>query len=426
MDIFVLNCGSSSLKYRMISMPSGTEILGGEVQRIGSRTAGPATLTHRVDGSEEVHEINVTSYEEAFAEVMKLVESDPSFPPDVIAHRLVHGGREFPHHAIISERDFPALEKTRDMAPLHNPPVIDLIKEINRRYPSIPQAIILDTAFHSTIPSHAFTYPLPADLRDKYGIRKYGFHGISHQYVSREAAEFLGIPIERFNAVSCHLGSGGASLNAIKNGKSIDNSMGFSPLQGLVMSTRSGDLDPALILKMIAFSAGDFSKVTQILNKASGVLGLSGTTSDIRDVIRKSTITDDERSQLTLEVYIWRIRKYLGAYLMVVGSADAIIFTDTIGESVPLVREAVCRNLGCFGVELDEWKNKSVKEFPGDVSSPNSKVHILVVKTNEELAIAKMAYRLVKSRRPFSRGEIGLLPGGNGEDINEKCSCIGS
>lgn len=396
MNIFVLNCGSSSLKYRMISMPDGEEILGGEVQRIGSKTAESSRIVHRVSGRETTTiPLTITNYSEAFREVVRLVEMDTSFPPEVFAHRLVQGGSEFPASTILSENDYALLERVKDLAPIHNPPVVELIEECNRRYPGIPQAVILDTAFHSTIPEYARTYPLPEEIREELGIRKYGFHGISHQYVTEAASEFLHVQLEKFNAVSCHLGSGGASLCAIVGGRSVDNTMGFTPLQGLVMSTRSGDIGPAVVLRMLAYSAGDFSKVNKILNKKSGVLGLSGVSSDIRDIIERVAGTDDEKAQTTLDVYISRIKKYLGAYLTVVGGADAIIFTDTIGESVPCVRELVCRNMDYFGVALDEWKNKKVSEFPADISETGSKVRVLVIKTNEELAIAKRTYELL-------------------------------
>jgi len=286
-----------------------------------------------------------------------------------------------------------SLDKIKDLAPLHNPPVIELIKECKNKYPTVPQAIILDSTFHLTIPEYAYTYALPQKISKELGIRKYGFHGISHQYVSEKAADFLNIKFEELNAVSCHLGSGGASLCAIKGGKSIDNSMGFSPLQGLVMSTRCGSLDPTVILKMLAYSGGNFEKVNNILNKKSGVLGLSGVSSDIRDIITKFK-HGDKRSEMTFEIYLWRIKKYLGSYLALVGKVNAIIFTDTIGELIPSVREAICNDMEYFGIKIDKIKNASVQNYPCDISSPKSKVRILVIKTNEELAIAKRAYKI--------------------------------
>lgn len=427
MNIFVLNCGSSSLKYKMISMPSGEEIIEGEVQRIGCKTAEPSSIVHRRSGMEEIHEARVRSHKEAFSEVMRITKNDTSLLPDVFAHRLVKGGAEFPSSTILKEDDLELLDKIGDLAPIHNPPAVEMIRESARMHPGVPQVMVLDTAFHATIPDYAYTYPLPKSIRQELGIRKYGFHGISHRYVTRETAEFLHIPIEELNAVSCHLGTGGASLCAVVNGKSVDNSMGFSPLQGLVMSTRCGDLDPAVILKMIAYYAGDYSKVNKILNKGSGILGLSGKSSDIRDVIERAAETSDVRSQMALNVYLWRIRKYLGAYLTVVGRADVVIFTDTIGESIPYVREAVCRNMDFFGIKLDEFKNMTISGSPADVAVADSKVHILVVKTNEELEIARQAFELMESG-DIRRDEtfVESYDQRNAESADEKISCSNS
>ncbi len=418
MNIFVLNCGSSSLKYKMIAMPDREEILGGEVQRIGSKTAEPSTLVHHDQAGKTIRRLAVDSYSEAFEEVMKIVMRHPSAPPEMFAHRMVQGGPDFPSNTVVRDGDFESLERTKELAPIHNPPVVELMEECRRKYPGIPQAIILDTAFHSTMPDYAFTYSIPKNVARELGIRKYGFHGISHRYVSREAARFLDIPSENFNAVSCHLGSGGASLCAIVGGKSVDNSMGFSPLQGLVMSTRCGDVDPAIILRMIVDYDGDYSLVDDILNRQSGVLALSGLSSDIRDIIRRAINTGDDRAQRTLDLYIWRIKKYLGSYLAVVGRPHAIIFTDTIGESVPYVREAVCRNMEFFGVRLDEWKNKTISVYPSEISSAESRVRIIVVKTNEELAIANEAFGLLGAEMP------GQCVEKEGENLNEKADCL--
>lgn len=394
MNIFVFNCGSSSLKYKMISMPSEKELFGGEVQRIASRTARPSQIIHEVDGGKEIFVESIKNHLEAFSEVMKIVEERGYAKPDIFAHRLVKGSKEIGKDALLDEASFAFLEDLKELAPIHNPPIIEVIKACKERCPEVPQAIILDTSFHSTIPDYAYTYALPKKLCEELGIRKYGFHGISHQFVSEEAADYLNIPVEKFNAVSCHLGSGGASLCAIKEGKSIDNSMGFSPLQGLVMSTRCGNLDPAVLLKMLAYEEGDFLKVNKILNKKSGVLGLSGISSDIRDIIRAKD--NDAKSEITFEIYLWRIKKYLGSYLALLGKVDAIIFTDTIGETVPLVRKLVCSDMDFFGIKLDEMKNRHAESCPCDVSLPESKIRIIVVKTNEELSIAKRTYQLFR------------------------------
>ena len=394
MNIFVFNCGSSSLKYKVLSMPSEKELCGGEVQRIASKTAEPSRIVHAINGNKYIIVKRINSYVGAFNAVMKIVEENTDITIDIFAHRLVKGGHVIIGDMFLDEIAYLTLDDGKEFAPIHNPPIIEIIKECKNKYPQIPQAVILDTSFHSTIPDYASIYPVPKKLREELGIKKYGFHGISHQYVSEGAAAYLNIPIDNFNAVSCHLGSGGASLCAIKGGKSIDNSMGFSPLQGLVMSTRCGNIDPSVVLKMAAYSEGNFSKVNKILNKKSGILGLSGISSDIRDIINKTKI-DDIKAQTTFEVYLWRIKKYLGSYLSIIGNTDALIFTDTIGESVPVVRELICKEMNYFGIVLDEESNKSATEFPSDIASAESKIHIIVIKTNEELSIAKRTYQLL-------------------------------
>ncbi len=418
MNLLVLNCGSSSLKYRFFSLPTGTEVFGGEVQRIGSKTAEQSTITHRKVGLEDTRPVSAKDYKEALEEVVKLVREESEFTPDAIAHRLVKGGREFPASAVITKDDFHSLDEIADLAPLHNPPVVDLIKECDVVFPGLPQVVVLDTSFHSTIPDYATTYAIPGDLRRELGIRKYGFHGISHEYITEETSKFLHIPISQFTAVTCHLGSGGASLSPIVGGKSADNSMGFSPLQGLVMSTRCGDLDQAVILKMLAYAEGDFRKVSKVLNKKSGVLALSGVSSDIRDVINRAARTTDDRLSLALDVYIGRIRRYLGAYLTVAARPHAVIFTDTIGETIPYVREAVCNGMEYFGLRIDEWKNNNIASYPAEVSSPESKVKIVVVRTNEELAIARKAWGLMKSSEKLTGKREKR------KEIDEEVNCL--
>jgi acetate kinase len=391
MNILVFNCGSSSLKYRLLSMPEGVELAGGEAQRIGPPTAQPSQIIHRVDGHEKIHILPMTDHAAAFAEVMKLLSQDPRLVPDAVGHRVVHGGSRFTGPTLVTEDVMKALRELKDLAPIHNPPAMKLMEACRQLYPRLPAVAVFDTAYHSTIPEYAHTYALPRYLTMELGLRKFGFHGTSHEYVAEEAARLLDKPMEKLNAVSCHLGSGGASLCAIVQGKSVDNTMGFSPLQGLVMSTRCGDLDPAVALQLLHQAHGDSKRVEKALNQKSGVLGLSGLSADIRDVLSHvaSAPTGDDRIHQTAQVYLWRIRKYLGAYLAVVGKPDAILFTDTIGETVPAVRWAVCTGLEVFGVKLDPQLNASVSSWPCDVAAADSAVRILVVQTNEELAIAR-------------------------------------
>jgi acetate kinase len=250
MYILALNCGSSSLKYRVYRFPDAEEVAGGEAERIGPPTDRPARIIHRCGGVETVHEIEMPDHSSAFDRIDELL-AQSELRPDAIGHRMVHGGEEFQSHALVTDEVMPRLRSIQDLAPLHNPPAMNLLDACRHRYPEVPQAVIFDTVFHASIPEHARTYALPRQLTRELGLRKYGFHGISHQYVTRRAAELLGTSVEKFNGVSCHLGSGGASLCAVREGRSVDNTMGVSPLQGLIMSTRSGDLDPAAVLRLL-------------------------------------------------------------------------------------------------------------------------------------------------------------------------------
>ena len=375
-------------------MPSQAELAGGEAQRVGPPTAQPSQIVHHVGKEKVIHQVEMPNHTVAFEQVMRLLMRDERLRPDSVGHRMVHGATRFADAAIVDKAVMSNLEEIKDMAPLHNPPAMILVYACQERYPDLPQVVVFDTAFHATIPDYARTYALPRKLSEGLGIRKYGFHGTSHQYVSEEAAKFLGKPHSRLNAVSCHIGSGGASLCAIIGGKSVDNTMGYSPLQGLVMSTRSGDLDPAVTLRLLAGAAGDSAAVEKLLNKRSGVLGMSGVSADIRDAFAGAANGSGQAPGLdvTSQVYLWRIRKYLGAYLAVVGQADAVIFTDTIGETVPIVRWAVCTDMEVFGLKISAERNNNVTSYPADVAADESEVRILVVQTNEELAIARRTY----------------------------------
>jgi len=399
MNVLVFNCGSSSLKYRVIGMPEEKELCSGEAQRVGPPTVEPSRILHRIDGREEITEVPMPDHGVAFDEITRILDTDKRLMPDVIGHRVVHGGTLLANPTVVNDEVITQLDRIAHLAPLHNPPAIALLKACAEKRPDLPQVCVFDTAYHATIPDYASTYALRADIREKLSIRKYGFHGTSHQFVVKEAAAFLGVPLRKFNAVSCHIGSGGGSLCAVMNGKSVDNTMGYSPLQGLVMSTRCGDLDPTVIMELLARAHGQSEPVENLLNKKSGVLGLSGTSSDIRDIFAKINSQGvDSRMALTTQVYLWRIRKYLGAYLTVVGDPHAVIFTDTIGESVPVVRWSVCADMELFGLKMDASINDKithVSQLPADLSTPDSPVRILAIATNEELAIARQTWHAV-------------------------------
>ncbi|HNT33829.1 MAG TPA: acetate/propionate family kinase [bacterium] len=405
MNVLVFNCGSSSLKYRLIAMPEETELAGGEAQRIGPPTAEPSRIVHHIGAERETITVPMASHAEAFNQVMQILSRESAMTVHAVGHRVVHGGEWFECPTKIGSAEYDLLQKTSSLAPLHNPPAMNLIDACRTLYPYLDQVAVFDTAFHSSIPIHARSYALPQPLVARLGLRKYGFHGISHQFVLEQAAKFLCRDTKEMNAVSCHLGSGGASLCAISKGRSIDNTMGYSPLQGLVMSTRCGDIDPAIALQLLTLNHGDHSVVEKAFNKSSGVLGMSGISADIRDVL--SFAGDSERSStrinLTRQVYLWRIRKYLGAYLLALGKADAVIFTDTIGELVPEVRWNVCAGMDFFGLEISHTLNEDVMEFPADISKPGSAVRVLVIQTNEELAIARRTYRTMAPDSDSSR-----------------------
>ena len=397
MNIMVLNCGSSSLKDKIIAMPGEVELAGGEAQRVSPKTTEPSRIIHRVRGKESTHIVPMKTHAEAFGEVMNLLKDNPELKPDCLGHRVVHGGSRFKGSAMMDKHSIADLEKISGLAPLHNPPAVGLLKACDDLYPDLPQTAVFDTSFHATIPNYASTYALPEQLRVDEGIRKYGFHGTSHRFVVEEAARLMGKPMNKFNAVSCHLGSGGASLCAVKNGKSIDNTMGYSTLQGFLMSTLSGDLDSAIVLNLMAQHNGDPDAVENRLNKQSGVLGMSGISSDIRDIISRGDKSGDDAAQMrnTASLYVWRIRKYLGAYLSAVGNADAVIFTDTIGETMPQVRWMVCSDMEVFGLAIDSEKNDAAKELPADITAKESRVRIFAIATNEELAIARQTFLLL-------------------------------
>jgi acetate kinase len=389
MNVLAFNCGSSSLKYGLLAMPGEELLARGEAQRVGPKTAEAARIVHEHGGRSETRFVDLPDHAAAFEQILQTLDASGLGAPDAIVHRVVHGGAQFSDSTPLDDAVDQALEPLLDLAPIHNPPAIALIRECRRRQPTLPEVLVFDTAYHSTIPQAARTYALPAQLRSELGLRKYGFHGISHRYVVEQAARILGCDQDQLSAVSCHLGSGGASLCAVRHGRSVDNTMGFSPLQGLLMSTRCGDLDPGVTLQLVARSLGDGASVERLLNRCSGVLGLSEFSADIRDVVAGGGF------DLATLAYLWRIRKYLGAYLVVAAPVRAILFTDTVGETIPLVRAAVCSGLECFGVEIDGEANERLGLLPADVATAQSVVRVLVIPTNEELAMAREAWRVL-------------------------------
>jgi acetate kinase len=393
--ILVLNCGSSSLKYEVFQMPERKSLGKGLVERIGE---AKGLLAQKSPVGEMKIEKTFPDHAAAMAAVgAALIDPKARIVPEVhaidgIGHRVVHGGEEFSASVAIDDMVMAAIERNVELAPLHNPANLTGIREAGRLLPGRPQAAVFDTAFHQTMPPAAYLYGLPRELYDKYRIRRYGFHGTSHRYVAGRALELLGRRAENTNLITCHLGNG-ASITAIEAGRSIDTSMGFTPLEGLMMGTRSGDLDPA-ILGFLEERGMSYKEINSILNKKSGLLGLSGISNDLRDV--EAAAKAGQRNAIeTLDVYAHRVRKYIGAYSAELVKLDALVFTGGVGQYGVAMRERICHRLENIGIVMDYARNETNGGAEGAVSSPWSPVTILVIPTNEELQIAMDAYELL-------------------------------
>jgi acetate kinase len=388
--ILVINCGSSSLKYQLLDMADETLLARGLVERIG--LASGRHIYARPDHDDLVDELEIPDHTQAIAMVLAKV-SDPAcgVVADVseiaaVGHRVVHAAEMYSESVLIDEDVMAALEECVPLAPLHNPPNILGIRAAQKVLPDAPMVAVFDTAFHQSMPDRAYIYAIPYDLYEERKIRRYGFHGTSHRYVTLRAAEIIGRNPADLNFISCHLGNG-ASVAAVLGGKSIDTSMGLTPLEGLMMGTRSGDVDPALIGYLCRTLGKSLDEVEHMLNKESGMLGISGISSDLRDVERAFARGDD-RARLALEVYAYHIRKYIGAYAVALGKVDALIFTAGVGEHASLVREWACQGLEAIGAVLDPFKN-ATRHDEAIISKASSRVRIMIVPTNEELMIAR-------------------------------------
>ncbi len=313
---------------------------------------------------------------------------------DAVGHRVVHGGERFNTSVLITEEVIEILNASIELAPLHNPPNLKGIYAIQELMPDTPQVSVFDTAFHQTMPDYAYMYGIPYSLYEKYGIRRYGFHGTSHRYVSKRACEFLGVPYEEQRIITAHIGNGG-SVTAIKNGKSIDTSMGMTPVEGLIMGTRSGDVDPGVISYIMEKEHMGTSGISTLLNKFSGVLGISGISSDMRE-IEAGIKSGNTRAQLAMNTYNYRIKKYVGSYAAVLGGVDILVFTGGVGENQAVTRSDVCKNMEFMGIELDEELNASVRAKEVIISKPSSKVKVVIIPTDEELTIAKDTVEILR------------------------------
>ncbi len=397
MKILVLNCGSSSLKYQLINMEDETVMAKGYFERIGHYDS---FVTHKVNGEKYRYDVIARDHGEAIKFVLKQF-TDPKYPVissldeiTAIGHRVVHGGEKFKESVIVNEDVKKGIEDAIVFAPLHNPAHLQGIKACELNLPGKVNVAVFDTAFHQTMPKEHYLYPIPYEYYEKYGIRKYGAHGTSHKYIANRIAELLGKPIEDLKIISCHIGQG-ASICAIQNGKSVDTSMGLTPLGGVAMGSRSGDLDPSVVTFLMEKENLNPAQMEHILNKKSGLYALSGISSDNRDVER-AIAQGDQRAIDSLKEYDYIIAQYIGKYAVTMNGVDVITFTAGVGEKGPITRSDVCKYLGFMGVELDEEINNTTKDTEKDISKESSKVKVWVIPTNEELMIARETASLIK------------------------------
>ncbi|GIP20058.1 MULTISPECIES: acetate/propionate family kinase [Paenibacillus] len=401
MKVLVINAGSSSLKYQLYDMENESVLAKGLVERIGMDSS---ILTHKPTDKEEVTEVSeILEHTTAIRKVLeKLTDKEHGVLNSVdeiqaVGHRVVHGGETFKGSALVTPEAKAEIRRLFDLAPLHNPPAIMGINAAEKNMPGVPQVVAFDTAFHQTMEEKVYLYPIPRVLYKKHHVRRYGAHGTSHQFVSKAAASFLNRPIEDLKIITCHIGNG-ASLTAVQGGISVDTSMGLTPLEGLMMGTRSGDLDPAVVTFVMNKEELSISEVNSMLNKHSGLLAISGVSSDMRD-ITDGMEAGEPNATLAFEMYEYRLRKYIGSYAAAMNGVDVIVFTAGVGENSAIVRQKVCENLTYLGVELDPELNKIRSGEPRRISSSNSKVEVLVVPTNEELVIARDTNRIVQEAK---------------------------
>ena len=391
-SVLVVNTGSSSLKYQLIDPGTGDWMAKGLVERIGEDA--PQLHHEWADGRLVQHDADLPDHAAALVLMLQMLAEDSGGMAGLFAvgHRVVHGGSEYREPVVVDDDVERTIERLIPLAPLHNPASLRGIRELRRLLPDVPHVAVFDTAFHSTMPPEAYTYALPVDLAERLHIRKYGFHGTSYRYVTRKAAEFLGVAVEQANLVVCHLGNG-ASMAAIRDGASIDTSMGLTPLQGLAMGTRSGDLDPAVILHLVRVGGMSLDAADALLNKSSGLKGMAGS-QDMREV-RALADAGDEAARRALDVYAYRIRGYIGAYLAAVPGAQALVFTAGIGEHDAALRREVCAPLAHLGIRLDEGLNAGPARGVRRIDDGSGAIRILVVPTNEEAEIARQSAEAV-------------------------------
>ncbi len=398
MNILVLNSGSSSVKYQLIDPANKLFLAKGLVERIGM--AG-AMLTHKPHDREEVRlSGEILDHKVAIEYVLSiLLSKNHGVIKDkteiaAVGHRVVHGGEVFSSSVLISSEVIKEISRCMDFAPLHNPANLKGIRATQALLPGAPQVAVFDTAFHQTMPDYAYMYGLPYVLYKRHGIRRYGFHGTSHLYVSRRVASLMGKPLADLKVITCHLGNG-SSVAAVRNGSSIDTSMGFTPLEGLLMGTRSGDLDPAVVLHIMNKEELTMHEANTMLNKHSGIQGLSGLSSDMREI--EDEYDHNTRAKLAHDVFCYRLKKYIGGYAAAMGGVDALVFTAGVGENDPAIREACCRGMATVGLTLDPRRNRDPEKHRGEITAAGSPIKAYVIPTNEELEIARQTLGVVNS-----------------------------
>jgi acetate kinase len=390
MLVLVINCGSSSVKYQLFDMKKETVLAKGLLEKIGE---GDSVLHHEPNGRKVDIKGAIQNHGEALSLILKtLVAPAHGVIKDIreigaVGHRVVHGGEEFVKSTLITDKVIDAVERFSELAPLHNPPNLAGIRAARAVLGGVPHVAVFDTAFHQTMPASAYIYALPYEMYENYRLRRYGFHGTSHRYVTMKAAEMLGKPLDSTNVITCHLGNG-CSITAVRGGKSVDTSMGFTPLEGVVMGTRCGDIDPAITFFLADKQHGSVGDINNIFNKKSGLLGLSGVSNDMRQV-KEAADKGNSRASLALDVYAYRIKKYIGAYKAALGRVDAVVFTGGVGENAAFMREMIMEGLGESGMILDAAANAPLRGKAADVAARQSPTRILVIPTDEEKLIAQ-------------------------------------
>ena len=396
MNVLVINCGSSSLKYQLIDSDTEAVLAKGLCERIG---IDGRLVYQKAGNNKEITEASMPTHKEAIQMVLEALTNDKTGAigslkeVNAIGHRVVHGGEKFASSAVITDEMIKAVEECNDLAPLHNPANLIGIRVCSELMPNVPQVGVFDTAFHQTMPAKAYLYGLPIEYYKNYKVRRYGFHGTSHSFVSKRAVEFLGLDKDNSKVIVCHLGNG-SSISAVQNGKCVDTTMGLTPLEGVVMGTRSGSIDPAIVEYIAKKENLDLAGVMNVLNKKSGLQGMSGVSSDMRD-LRAAAAEGNEDAKNAIEVLCYGIAKFVGGYVAAMNGVDAIVFTAGIGENVGMIREKVCSYLGFLGVKLDAEANEAMGEEVV-ISAAESAVKVAVIPTNEELAICRDTVALVK------------------------------